>query len=700
MQKHNTSVKKISIQSNQYLNDTLKNIPTGCTLIQGGTGIGKTTFVLNTLTKNHRVVMLVPSRGQVNQLAQEYKNHQNMVFISGDTKKDEDLSQYQKHHIVATYDQFSRLRAAMDFENTLLVVDEAHKTYSVGSYRDRALNPILDALHHHREQFGKILLLTATYTEELAVLANMKLDTWYKVTKQGSLVRKLNVRIYENKWPHHWLKHVLDRLIDLKDRKCKKIIFVRLNNCDGIEKAAEALETQGFKTLNISSETMDSPIVKAALETQRLPKEYDVILTTSILDEAINFKNQDVEIDSVHIVNATAHPEEIVQFMGRLRSANPPFYLHLQKDESFLEALATPATQDATECFARLKEEYDELVAFAEACRRLSKRSITTNTPQDFVKVMNTTVGSIVGCPLLRFHNRKICTNNAGILAACYRVDISQIYARYERLKHRLTTLLPTLQMSVSVITDKPCANLDRLLVKVAEAQKDNRDNAITEICHDVDANQQASCLSLEQFGQQRLEEINADSTTNPYDIATHPLKNATYLEVLSLTQHLENIKDIERAMMAEHTLHVIRLSKSFQEDVFLNNVRATLDLWISSKQKPNKPLTVKAGDAAIIVQVAFEQTCYELPPFKSAVIKKRRWGISLDPKTQAVIVNTQKAMNLIAKTGWVDEKNARKPQQRYLILKGINWMGYAFLRTPDSKIYDTKESELDREEV
>jgi ERCC4-related helicase len=110
MQKHNTSVKKISIQSNQYLNDTLKNIPTGCTLIQGGTGIGKTTFVLNTLTKNHRVVMLVPSRGQVNQLAQEYKNHQNMVFISGDTKKDEDLSQYQKHHIVATYDQFIHLR--------------------------------------------------------------------------------------------------------------------------------------------------------------------------------------------------------------------------------------------------------------------------------------------------------------------------------------------------------------------------------------------------------------------------------------------------------------------------------------------------------------------------------------------------------------------------------------------------------------
>ena len=45
------------------------------------------------------------------------------------------------------------------------------------------------------------------------------------------------------------------------------------------------------------------------------------------MDEAVNLNNDEVELDSMILVGKQAHPEEVVQFLGRLRQASIPCFI-------------------------------------------------------------------------------------------------------------------------------------------------------------------------------------------------------------------------------------------------------------------------------------------------------------------------------------------------------------------------------------
>jgi superfamily II helicase len=349
LKKSNTQVRKTmkeityTLQNSEFITDKMQSIDSGCTLIESPTGSGKTSFVLEQLTTTQKILMLVPLVGQVRQLKSTYANRSDIVFLSGtDKNSTRAIADHQGKHIVATYDIWPHLKNKLKFINYTLVVDEIHKLYSAGSYRDEALNPLLDALAD-KTTFVKKLMLTATYTPNLAEIANILPDTWIRVTRPMTAApKKLTVNVYSQQWSYHWLKAVLQRL---SLRTGAQIVFVRLNSNARMEKAAECLKTSGYKVLAVSRRTLGNDVVKQVLTEQELPKGYDVVLTTSIFDEAINLNNADSDIDSVHIVDASAHPEEIVQFMGRLRNANPPFFLHIQKDASFLNPLEKYSTK-------------------------------------------------------------------------------------------------------------------------------------------------------------------------------------------------------------------------------------------------------------------------------------------------------------------------------------------------------------------
>lgn len=688
----------ISLDADQHLQDKLTHRDIGeyRTLIKAGTGVGKSTFIAEHWTTKHKVLMLVPLAGQIRQLQEKYKSNKNMVFLAGKLDEKVDLSQHQGKHIFATYDKFSRLQKAINFTNYTLVVDEFHKLYSAGSYRDDALNPILDVIGATQKTiFGKQLLMTATYTPELAKLANIQIDECITASQNTSIQKVLTTRLYEHSWSYHWLKYVLERLENLKASGEEKIILIRLNACSSIEKAAKVIEDNGFKVLSISSKTMlHSPIIKQALDEQHLPEGFNVILTTSILDEAINFNDKDDKLDSVHIVNASAHPEEIIQFMGRLRKANPPFFLHLNKDENFLEPLKKEVDEDTADRFSQIEKAYRQLMTFADACKVISSCNIlfpSGNKPESFVKVINTTFKESLGCPILRYDNHRITANKAGMMAACYRLDLMYTYQRFTRLEHRLNQLLPSLQIRQEVIKDKADSSLDKMIERVDAAQKALRSSAVIDV-HAKVTQEQKPNVTLKEFGCQKRKLFDADpySTANPYDLATHPIHRQVYFEFIELTQYLEKLADVHDAVKNDLGKPVKKMSTSYEEDVFFNNIRELLDFTLNGAPT----VTVNLEDAEAIVEIATTDTIAMLPPFRAIIEKKPRHGISIDPATQKICIDPHKAMNLIKRIGDTDEKysNAKHTPKRVITLKGSNWRGYTFLKK-DKEIYQKKQA-------
>lgn len=117
-------------------------------LITAGTGMGKTTVVMEQLPKHFDLVLfLLPSTLKVSELEMDYNktkkneasNH--LFFYDNKQPKEEDFKNF-KGVIVCTYDKFDKVNHLMTptlKSKCILVVDEVHKVYNTGGFRDNAL---------------------------------------------------------------------------------------------------------------------------------------------------------------------------------------------------------------------------------------------------------------------------------------------------------------------------------------------------------------------------------------------------------------------------------------------------------------------------------------------------------------------------------------------------------------------------------
>ncbi len=682
------TMKNISyeLNSNEFITDKMQSIDSGCTLIESPTGSGKTSFVLEHLTTTQKVLMLVPLVGQVNQLKSMYYAKNNMAFLSGTDKStsQQNILDHQGKHIVATYDIWPHLKSKLNFKGYTLVIDEVHKLYAAGSYRDEALNPLLDALAD-KTTFVKKLMLTATFTPNLAEIADILPDTWIKITRPTTVTKNLMVNIYSENWSYHWLQAVFDRLLK---RTGKQMVFVRLNSNARMEKAAECLKTRGYKVLAISRRTIGNDVLKQVLTAQELPQSYDVVLTTSIFDEAINLNNANSDIDSVHIVDASAHPEEIVQFMGRLRKANPPFFLHIQKDDSFLQS---STSNDEKKSWQRIQAQYDALTNFAHASKMIAKEfggQIEIDGLMKGIATVNTTLSNFLECSILTTKNHHVIPNKAGILACCYRTDTYHIYQHYCYLKTRLVALLPSLIVDKNCIDNKPNQSLDDLIQAVEVEQDKLQKKAIADVCQRIQSDCKADNKTIQTYGYEKINELEQDEqAANPFDGDTQAEAYKQYTLAVSLCIHLQDIANVQRALESGDNYKVIELSKSYQHDVFKNEIRKILQEECIDKND----LTILAEDAEEIIKTAFRETRIKLPVLTNIILRQPKLGISLNAGNHHIDVNRSKAMNLLVQIADMDDINANKPKTRYLILKGLHWKGYKFCNANRKPYYEEK---------
>ncbi|WP_019384275.1 DEAD/DEAH box helicase family protein [Acinetobacter venetianus] len=458
---------EISLKNGQYLSScNISIVKDQYTLIQAGTGVGKTSMIMDrtgNLSDHQNIIMVVPSVLKVKELEGSYPSKQGKIkylyFYDKKTPAEGSFVKNQQYIIVCTYDKLDAVLAELpqgDIKKSLLVVDECHKLYSAGSYRDEAINSILFTLE--KKRFPTVLFLTATFTSHCWDTLNIQLNCAYVVESESAIHRNLELIMLKKGDQYSFMVHIIQRLEAMRAAGHSKKIIIRYNNRQKSELLAAMLEKyHDVQTMIVHSKNKDDETVQELFTSQVVPKNTDVIFCTSIMDEAININNLEHELDSVFVIGKDAHPEELVQFMGRLRKATVPCFMvvhtdigedhrilmdtlrstFMNKNKRFIDKLNKVA-----EILSEIFDEY-QFDMFREEQQQLSIYKKVT--------LLNETFNQLSGSKLFTVNNGKVQRNAASIAANYYRMDKSNCYENFYYLKARITDLLPTCKVKYSV---------------------------------------------------------------------------------------------------------------------------------------------------------------------------------------------------------------------------------------------------------
>ena len=465
-----SKISTLTLKKGQYLSNlSLPVQKNKFTLIQAGTGVGKTTTIMEDYPKQHPIiVMLVPSVLKVKELETTYGDVSGSIqyrfYYDKKSPTEDELNQQNGLVVVATYDKMEAIVSKLSIaqrKSTLLVVDECHKLYAAGSYRDDAINSIIFRINH-KKGFRTVLFLTATFTDHCWETLKLPLDYIYKVDlEEVGLKRSLEMLLIDKGNQFSFIPFVIERLKKMQEQGIRKKIIIRLNNRTKCERVAALLERfHNAHTLTIHSKNKDTTEVQNFFTAQKIPSDVDVVFCTSIMDEAVNINNLNDELDSVFVIGTDAHPEELVQFLGRLRKTAVPCFMvnhtgielnhivdmhalkqkKLEKNERFINRLTEIAN-----LLSELMDDYDlDIDEVGEEVKSIYKR----------VTYLNETFNELSGAKLFAVHCGKAVHNIASIAANYYRMDKSNCYSNFYLFKERVTELLPTCTVKHRIIND------------------------------------------------------------------------------------------------------------------------------------------------------------------------------------------------------------------------------------------------------
>jgi hypothetical protein len=454
-----TIITNYHLTENQYLSDLDITTKHQLTHLEAPTGRGKTTFVMDQLAKNSKVIMVCPVNIQVAQIAHDYKDNIKVQCITGN----EGSNALSGNIIVCVYD---KLQSVMDsinhLSNYILVIDEAHKIYQAAGYRQAALSPILNAITE--KKFKQVVTVSATFQPDIFPLV---FDEKIMITHTNSNKAAFEGHFYNKKV---FMQEVLFQLTP----SAGNVIIIRLNNKTEIQQAKIAFEIQGLKVLDIHSDNQKSDEVANLLRTSKI-EGYDIVLSTSLLDEAINIKNSNIE--AVHIFHKL-HCDETKQFIGRCRSSSPDVYLHLLNSELNRNVM-------------KLSEERKEIESLSQSaltfCNKVSKG---TGNVSNAVEAVNATTQKHQNFSPLHYDykdDQPPCINEVAILAKLYEITMKIQYVNVQSLNVALFKLncFNSVAFFDSEIKESS-TEIESVFVQIDEIQEEARNTAMNQCLADV----------------------------------------------------------------------------------------------------------------------------------------------------------------------------------------------------------------------
>lgn len=664
----------------ETISDHLTELDDGNTLLVAPTGSGKTTFVVRKLMRNTtlQVIFLCPLVSQVKQLESSLEDLPDVNFFYGQTSEKK-YSRLKSGHAVMTYD---KLNNAWSFigKNTILVIDEVHKLYSAGSYRDKAIQPILQAIHDGA--FSKVLMISATITDYLLNQTRIDFQHFYKFKHKEDVTR--NIKVSNHPESISAIKKIFDLAVEKKNKADNRIVIVRLNDIALAKNLQNMLNKHNIKVLLCNRDEIANKKLDDLIKSQSISTDYDLMISTAVLDEAINLNNQDSDIHSIHFIGKEAHPEEIVQFIGRLRKANPPIFIHtINMKRSRLTDLQIKRNHEK-----KVNDIHDK-VALIELTLVQVKRLFLAqkfkglfNQEIDEIKLakaLNLFTKSIFQLDVFWTHGRELKLHISSLAAFCFKQDTLNTYSDSGYLKFKLGLLIDDFTFTLHDVKEVSYEAFKQQLKESEEDLKNCRKNVADKVLYKFVNN--ANLLHFPDYRR----------ACQLFEVKEYPIidfsgsdsfdQKKVFLDFIQLGKVLSNIFDSHDVIVGDLVKVILSKGYQYENDVILKTLINALHSYLEKKDRK------MAFDATLIENMMNKWIAdlarHELvaPIFQSG---KHKYFEMFEGKLRFI---RSKSVQYLNEYMFVEVLNAKKSfDKKKIIIKGFSFRGYHFNSVLQSK--------------
>jgi ATP-dependent DNA helicase RecQ len=290
------------------------------TLLIAPTGWGKTSLILDLLRKtDKKFVFLSPLRALADEFFQRIQYEGLKGFMPESRKHlKHGMEEFDFQVMVITYELIDDVSLAhlLD-EEYFFILDEVHLNLMWGRSFRPILLETLDVLIHFDK---KVLMLTATYSDEFEQYLNSKKRTFYKINIANYKIKKTPKNIYLFNSKTKLLKHL--------ENIHKETTLVFCQYRAEVKNLRDEYQKKGYNVLSCVSGEVD--YFRASL--QRKTK-YDFIFATSTLSHGVNLP----KLDTIIILYPVPSRELWVQMIGRGGRRGEEFNVYQMNYQNYQE---------------------------------------------------------------------------------------------------------------------------------------------------------------------------------------------------------------------------------------------------------------------------------------------------------------------------------------------------------------------------
>jgi len=277
------------------------------TIIVAPTGVGKTKLVIKDLPEytDKRILVLQSLMATNSQTSNQYE----IPYIDGFVCENEVKTMINNGNkvITTTYEGLKKVtKCDIDFNNWIVIMDEAHNLLTSNDYRFKALKFIMEC----KEKFPNFVYLTGTHYGVFGDDPVIEIEREHNPFENT----EVNVIAYEKK---------LEAIYQIvKQSKNKTIVL--LNNRNDINMLTDLIRKKINKSVGkLNRDLKHTDIYKHIIKHNCLPENLDILFTTQVIAEGISINDKGYNI--VMLSQDLPHLQK--QFLSRFRHGCDKIYV-------------------------------------------------------------------------------------------------------------------------------------------------------------------------------------------------------------------------------------------------------------------------------------------------------------------------------------------------------------------------------------
>ena len=178
----------------------------------------------------------------------------------------------------------------------------------------------------------------------------------------------------------------------------------------------------------------------------------------------------------------------------------------------------------------------------------------------------------------------------------------------------------------------------------------------------------------------QEMDDSYIDQLVAQYEVKHHAVTVEIVYQIAVLMTLIGNLPDIYKIIKNKQFTHVVTVAKGYSSNIVVKYLTKRFYRYHPEKYFHDK-FKLTPNDASTLLYDAFESISKNSSvPMLSIVKRKLISGLKINYKTKEVEIDPSKAANFIAKYFAVKDRNAKKPEKRFLEFTGIVYGDYQYI--------------------